>query len=245
MACANDKVLGMIRIAAVGDVHLGPEVRGTMRPHLADIGAHADVLLLAGDLTGHGTADEAELAAAEFRDLDVPVIAVLGNHDYLRGEEREITRVLRTAGITVLEDSGTVITGPGGRVGVAGTTGFAGGFPGQDAAWDGDPETNGFVRHWRRVARGFGEALAALDADFLVALTHYAPVTDTLAGEPPELYQFLGNHVLAEVIDGAATDLAIHAHAHAGQECGMTPGGVAVRNVALPVLRRPYGVYVV
>ncbi|MBV9094449.1 MAG: metallophosphoesterase family protein [Streptosporangiaceae bacterium] len=233
----------MIRVAAVSDVHLGPDVTGTIRPHLAGIADHADVLLLAGDLTQHGTTDETEIVAAEFRDIGVPVVAVLGNHDYQCDSQDAITRMLQAAGITVLEGSGIVLGLPGGRLGVAGTKGFGGGFPGRCGSEFGEPEMKAFVRHSRRLADAMGTALRDLDADFRVALTHYSPVADTLAGEPPEIYPFLGSYFLAEAADSAAAELAVHGHAHAGQECGVTPGGTPVRNVALPVLRRAYAVY--
>lgn len=233
----------MIRIAAVGDVHLGPDLRGTLRPHLEEVGACADVMLLAGDLTQHGTAEEAEVVVTEFGDLPVPVVAVLGNHDYQCDRSEQITRMLRGAGITVLEGSGVVLSLPGGRLGVAGTKGFGGGFRGRSGSEFGEPEMKAFVRHSRRLAEGLGQALRGLDADFLVALTHYSPVPDTLAGEPPEIYPFLGSYFLAEAADGADADLAVHGHAHAGQECGLTPGGIEVRNVALPVIRRAFAVY--
>ena len=234
----------MIRIAAVGDVHLAPDVRGTIRPHLEDIAAHADVLLLAGDLTQHGTVQEAEVAAAEFGGLDVPVVAVLGNHDYHGDAQDEITTLLEAAGITVLEGSGALLSVPGGRLGVAGTKGFGAGFRGRSGSEFGEPEMKEFIRHSRRLADGLGQALRALDADVRVALTHYSPIADTLAGEPPEIYPFLGSYFLAEAIDDARADLAVHGHAHAGQERGVTPGGTNVRNVALPVIGRAYAVYV-
>ncbi|MBV9854122.1 MAG: metallophosphoesterase [Streptosporangiaceae bacterium] len=233
----------MIRVAAVGDVHLGPDVRGRIRPHLSGIGEHADVLLLAGDLTQHGTMDEIEVVATEFRDLGVPVVAVLGNHDYQCDMEEEITAVLRDAGMTVLEGSGIVLSLPGGRLGVAGSKGFGGGFPGRGGSEFGEPEMKAFVRHSRRLATAMGEALCGLDADYRVALTHYAPVADTLEGEPCEIYPFLGSYFLAEAADNAEADLLVHGHAHAGSECGKTPGGAPVRNVALPVLHRAYAVY--
>jgi Icc-related predicted phosphoesterase len=131
----------------------------------------------------------------------------------------------------------------GGTLGVAGSKGFGGGFPGRCASEFGEPEMKDFVRHSRRLADGLAAALGDLDADYRVVLTHYSPVPETLTGEPPEIYPFLGSYFLAEAADGAAADLAIHGHAHAGQECGRTPGGVPVRNVALPVLRRAYAVY--
>ena len=233
----------MIRVAAVGDVHLAPDVRGRLRPHLTDIGAHADVLLLAGDLTQHGTCPEAEVVAAEFADLGIPVVAVLGNHDYHCDMADEITALLRASGMTVLDGTGVELDLPGGRLGVAGVKGFGGGFPSRCASEFGEPEMKDFVRHSRLLAEGLGKALRELSADFLVALTHYSPVPETLAGEPLEIYPFLGSYFLAEAADSAAVDLHVHGHAHAGSEQGVTPGGAPVRNVALPVLNRAYAVY--
>ena len=233
----------MIRIAAVGDVHLAPDVRGRIRPHLDRIGEHADVLLLAGDLTQHGMLPEAEVVAGEFANLDIPVVAVLGNHDHQCDMPDEITALLRASGMTVLEGSGVVLELPGGRLGIGGTKGFGGGFPNRCGTEFGEPEMKAFVRHSRKLAEAMGEALRGLDADFRVALTHYSPAAETLAGEPPEIYPFLGSYFLAEAADSANADLCGHGHAHAGPECGVTPGGAPVRNVALPVLQRAYAVY--
>ena len=178
----------MIRVAAVGDVHLGADVRGSIAPHLDGLGDDADALLLAGDLTQHGTVAEAEIVAEEFGGAGVPVIAVLGNHDYQSDQQADITRVLRLSGIHVLEGSGIEVRLPGGTLGVAGSKGFGGGFPGRCASEFGEPEMKGFVRHSRRLADGLAAALGALDSDVRVALTHYSPVPDTLTGEPPEIY---------------------------------------------------------
>jgi len=234
----------MIRVAAVGDVHLGPDVRGKIRPHLAEMAGHADVLLLAGDLTQHGTLREAEIVAAEFEGLGIPVVAVLGNHDYQCDQEDEITALLEAGGITMLEGTGIVLDLPGGRLGVGGSKGFGGGFPGLGGSEFGEPEMKAFVRHSRKLGHALGAALRGLDADIRVTLTHYAPVADTLKGEPPEIYPFLGSYFLAEATDSADVSMHIHGHAHAGTEHGTTPGGVPVRNVALPVLHRAYAVYV-
>ncbi|HEY1706141.1 MAG TPA: metallophosphoesterase [Trebonia sp.] len=233
----------MIRIAAVGDVHLAPDIGGTFRPHLANIGEQADVLLLAGDLTQHGTVAEAEVVAAEFADLGIPVVTVLGNHDYHSDSEEEITALLRESGMTVLDGTGVELDLPGGRLGVAGGKGFGGGFPHRSASEFGEREMKEFVRHSRLLAKTIGKALSGLSADFRVALTHYSPTAETLKGEPPEIYAFLGSYFLAEAADGANVDLCVHGHAHAGSECGTTPGGAPVRNVALPVLHRAYAVY--
>jgi Icc-related predicted phosphoesterase len=233
----------MIRVAAVGDVHLAEDLRGSLRPRFTGLAEHADVLLLAGDLTRHGDPAEARVVAEEFGGLDVPVVAVLGNHDYHCDRPEQITTLLKDAGIEILEGTGTVLSLPGGRLGVAGTKGFGAGFPGRSGSEFGEPEMKAFVRHSRLLAERLGHALKELDADFRVALTHYAPVEDTLAGEPCEIYPFLGSYFLAEAADSVPADLAVHGHAHAGTEKGRTPGGVPVRNVALPVLHRPYAVY--
>ena len=231
----------MITVAAVGDVHMDQEMRGRYRPRLGGLAGDADVLLLAGDLTKHGTVEEAQVVADEFRDLPVPVVAVLGNHDYTRCPRGD-RRLAAGRGITVVE-GGHGRGLPGGRLGVAGVKGFALGFPGQCASEFGEPEMKCFARSSREAAERLGAALASLDADTVVALTHYAPVRDTLAGEPVEIFPFLGSYLLAEAIDAAGAALAVHGHAHRGTEVGMTAGGVPVRNVALPVLGRPYGVY--
>jgi Icc-related predicted phosphoesterase len=233
----------LIRIAAVGDVHMDADVVGRYRPALERLGEHADVLLLAGDLTRHGTVAEAKCVATEFSGLPVPVIAVLGNHDHHADQPGEVTLVLEEAGLTVLEGAGTVLTVDGARLGVAGAKGFGGGFAGRCASDFGEPEMKAFIRTTSRSANRLGEVLRGLECDVLVALTHYAPVPDTLAGEPLEIYPFLGSYLLGQAIDSAPTALAVHGHAHAGCERGTTPGGVRVRNVAHPVIKQAYSVF--
>jgi Icc-related predicted phosphoesterase len=233
----------VIRIAAVGDVHLDADVLGRFRPALDQLDEHADVLLLAGDLTRHGSVAEAACVAKEFRDLAVPVIAVLGNHDHHCDQPGPLTRVLTDAGISVLEGTSTTVDCRGGRLGVAGVKGFGGGFAGRCATAFGEPEMKAFVRTTERSADSLAAALAGLDCDVRVALTHFSPVPDTLVGEPLEIYPFLGSYLLAQAIDAGAAALALHGHAHKGTERGVTPGGVPVRNVAHPVIGRAYAVY--
>jgi Icc-related predicted phosphoesterase len=230
-------------VAAVGDIHMDHDVLGRYRPALEHIADKADVLLLAGDLTRHGSADEARCVAAEFGGLAVPVVAVLGNHDYHADQVDDVVKILEASGIEVLECSGTVLACHEVRLGVAGAKGFGGGFAGRCASEFGEPQMKAFIRHTREIAECFGTALRVLDCDVRVALTHYAPVPETLLGEPPEIYPFLGSYLLAEAIDSAPTDLAVHGHAHAGAERGTTPGGVRVRNVAHPVIKQAYNVY--
>ncbi|MDP9865665.1 MULTISPECIES: metallophosphoesterase family protein [Streptosporangium] len=232
-----------LRIAAVGDVHLDESLRGSYRARLEGVEEHADVLLLAGDLTRHGTLEEARVVAEEFRDLPIPVVAVLGNHDHHSDLPAEIAALLSGAGITVLHDDSTVLDIDGVRLGVVGGKGFGGGYAGKCASDFGEPEIKAFVGHTKRIAERWRVALKELQADRRVVLSHYSPVKDTLHGEPLEIYPFLGSYLLAEAVDAEGADLIVHGHAHAGTEKGVTPGGVRVRNVALPVLGRAYGVY--
>lgn len=233
----------MIRAAAVGDIHVGAECAGRLRPHYDALHEHADLLLLAGDLTRCGTAREAEVLAGELAGVRVPVVAVLGNHDLHADQTGEVVAVLERAGVHVLDGTATVLDIGGVSVGVAGTKGFGGGFPGASGADFGEPEMKAFMRHSRAVACGLQDALSVLATDVRIALTHYAPVEDTLRGERLEIYPFLGCWLLAEAIDMAGADVAFHGHAHRGAERGVTPGGVRVRNVAEPVLGHPYRVY--
>ncbi|WP_255686644.1 metallophosphoesterase family protein [Micromonospora okii] len=233
----------MIRIAAVGDVHMDEDVVGRFRPALDELPDCADVLLLAGDLTRHGTEAEARCVAREFGGLGVPVLTVLGNHDHQSDQVPQVVKVLEDAGIRVLEGEGTVLEFPGGRLGVAGVKGFGGGFAGRCASDFGEPEMKAFVRTTNESARALEAALRGLDCDLLVALTHYSPVPDTLAGEPLEIYPFLGSYQLGQAIDSTPTALALHGHAHAGSERGTTPGGVRVRNVAHPVIKQAYSIF--
>jgi Icc-related predicted phosphoesterase len=233
----------MIRVAAAGDLHVGTDMAGTYRGRLGQLAGQADVFLVAGDLTRHGTVEEGRVAAGELRDLGLPVIAVLGNHDYHSDREEEIADVLRDAGVTVLEGDGTVVECGGTRLGVAGGKGFGGGFEGKCASDFGEPEMKAFVQHTKAFSDLLGTALLELDADVRVSLTHYAPAEDTLEGEPPEIYPFLGSYLMGEAIDAARPALAVHGHAHKGTEKGMTEGGVRVRNVALPVIQHAYALY--
>ncbi|MEU6985370.1 metallophosphoesterase [Streptomyces sp. NPDC046324] len=236
----------VVRVAAVGDIHLGHDSRGLLRPSFATLPDRADLLLLAGDLTRHGTVAEAEVVAGEVADVGVPVVAVLGNHDHHSGEEAEVSRVLADAGVAVLEGTTTVLSLHGERTGVAGTKGFCGGFAGRSAGEFGEQEMKDFVRVTRRSADSLRRALTELADDgcaLRIALTHFAPVPDTLAGEPREIYPFLGSYLLAEAMDEAGADLAVHGHAHLGTEHGMTAGGIRVRNVAQPVIGKAYALY--
>jgi Icc-related predicted phosphoesterase len=210
---------------------------------LAGVNEAADLLLLAGDVTRNGEVDEAHRLVRELRAVRIPVIAVLGNHDYHQDAQQEITAVLQGAGIVVLECSSTTTDVAGVRVGVTGCKGFGGGFVGACASDYGEPEMKAFTRHGKQIAARFGAALDAVQADVHVALLHYSPVVDTLRGERLEIYPFLGSYLLAEEVDRVAADLVVHGHAHAGSARGRTAGGIPVRNVAQPVIQQAYALF--
>ena len=233
----------MIRVAAVGDVHVGTDSAGRLAPRLAGLADHADVFLLAGDLTHRGRPEEAKVLAEELRGVRVPTIAVLGNHDYHSDEQDGVTEVLEQAGIRVLEGDAVVLEIGGRRVGIAGSKGFGGGFAGACASDFGEPEMKAFVGHTKALAGRLERALGGLRTDRRIVLLHYSPVAETLAGEPREIHAFLGSYLLAEAVDRVGADLVLHGHAHRGSRDGTTPGGVPVRNVAAPVIGRAYEVF--
>lgn len=235
----------MIRVAAFGDVHAGADSVGFLRPHLVHLAEQADVLVVAGDLTRHGTVEEADVLAAELSDvaLSVPVVAVLGNHDHHGDDPAGVAARMERVGVRVLEGVATAVDVGGERLGIAGVKGFGGGFTGASGSDFGEPEMKDFMRHSKTVAANLERALGGVDADHRLVVTHYSPVPDTLQGERLEIYPFLGSSYLAEAIDRHGADLAVHGHAHAGSEQGCTPGGVQVRNVAQPVLGQAYKVY--
>jgi Icc-related predicted phosphoesterase len=235
-----------LRVAAVGDLHVGVDSAGSLRQALSGIEDEADVLLLAGDLTRRGERGEVEVLTRELQDVPVPILAVLGNHDHHSGRADVVIRMLEDAGVRLVDGSAEIVPIRGRALGVAGTKGFGGGFVGASGSDFGEKEMKAFVRHSMELAAGLEAGLRVLDgrgADLRVALTHYSPVRETLEGEPHEIFPFLGSYYLAEAIDAAGADLALHGHAHRGREFGATAGGVPVRNVAQPVIDAAYRVY--
>jgi Icc-related predicted phosphoesterase len=231
----------VIRLAAVGDLHFSDDLEGRLRPHLEAAVGQVDVLLLAGDLTYRGLPREARALARELQDLPFPVVAVLGNHDYHHGREAEIAAILSSSGIHVLEGASVTLTIAGTPLVIAGVKGFGGGFAGACVTEFGEPQVKAFAAEARRSADRLREALlSASDGAPRVALLHYAPVEGTLLGEHPGRWPFLGSYLLARAIDDGGAMLALHGHAHIGSPEAVTPGGVPVRNVAQPLIRRPF-----
>ena len=233
----------MIRVAAVGDLHVGTDAHAQWRDALKPVSDEADVLLIAGDLTRIGTPEEGRAVASALELVSIPIVAVLGNHDYHGGCEEEICGILGARGVHVLEGTTACIDVGDARVGIAGSKGFGGGFVNACGSDFGEPEMKAFIRHTAAVSGQLRRSLDSLDVDLRVALLHYSPIPETLQGEHLQIYPFLGSHLLGEAVDRAGADLVVHGHAHAGSERGATPGGAAVRNVAQPVIHSAYRVY--
>lgn len=226
----------MIRIAAIGDLHIRTTVPDGMVRHVADLDRRADLLVIAGDITNHGTLLQAELAAELFRRLRLPIVAVLGNHDRRTLRRIAFCKALASGGVTVLDGTSRVFELNGQRVGIAGVGGSGGGF------WpDEGPDTlsrkacQRLAVRARREAARLDHALRELEADATVVVTHFAPTISTLGREPVAKYPLLGNIELSRVIDQHDVDLVLHGHAHLGNPLGRTPGGTLVRNVAIDV----------
>src|SRR5690349_993140 len=228
--------MAFVRVAAIGDLHCTKASQGAFQPLMAGIHEAADLLLIAGDLTDYGLPEEAQILIRELSTLHLPVVAVLGNHDRESGREDDVRQVLTEGGVTVLDGDACEIKG----VGIAGVTGFGGGFGKHALAPWGEPVIKQFVHAAVEEALKLEKALARLRVESLIALLHYAPVQQTVGGEPLEIYPFLGSSRLEEPIGRYPVSLVFHGHAHRGQLEGATKTGVPVYNVSMPLLSRSY-----
>lgn len=233
----------MIRIAAAGDIHFDRLSHNRLAEHMNNLSEKADLFLLAGDLTQTGHPDEMRVVANDLKNSSVPVVAVLGNHDYHVNQVSIVSQILKEAGVILLERTSTIITINGEKIGIAGAKGFGGGFVGAAGADFGEPEMKSFMRHSKTEARQLEQVIKDLDTDYKIVLLHYSPTTQTLTGEKKEIYPFLGCYYLAEAADYGKADIVFHGHAHRGIERGETPGGIPVRNVAQPVIRHAFNIY--
>ena len=224
-----------LRIAALGDLHVSKSSQGVFQPLFSQISASADVLALCGDFTDYGAPDEARVLARELTtSVKIPIVAVLGNHDYQSGHEGEITQILRDSGVTVLDGEATEVHG----IGFAGVKGFCGGFGrGALGPW-GEKAIKAFVQEAVDEALKLEAALARLRTPRRVALLHYSPVRATVEGEPIEIFPYLGSSRLEEPINRYRVSAVFHGHAHRGTPEGRTSTGVPVYNVAMPLLAR-------
>jgi Icc-related predicted phosphoesterase len=226
-----------MRVAATADLHFSPQAYDRVREPFSHIRDEADVLVIAGDLTNYGTPEEMHSLLNALVRLRLPIVAVLGNHDYESGREQELIKMLRDEGVKVLDGSSYERDG----VGFAGTKGFLGGFGRGMLTSFGEKEVKLFVQAALDETMKLERALTMLRAEKLVIVTHYAPIAETVHGEPVEIWPYLGNSRLSEVIDRHQAVLALHGHAHHGQLDGKTVGGIPVHNVALSLLMKHNG----
>jgi Icc-related predicted phosphoesterase len=234
---APPRMARSLRVAAVGDLHCTKTSEGAFQGLFAKIGESADVLALCGDLTDYGTPDEARVLAKELAATKVAKLAVLGNHDFESNAADEVARILTdAAGVVVLDGTAVEVLG----VGFAGAKGFAGGFGARALQGWGEAPVKAFVAAAVEEALKLESALARLRTPGRVALLHYAPIGATAAGEPAEIYPFLGSSRLEEPINRYAPQAVFHGHAHRGELEGVTATGVPVYNVAMPLLRRRF-----
>ena len=226
----------VVRVAAMADLHCTRNSQGQLQPLLAQAAAGADVLLLGGDLTDYGLPEEAHVLARELNAVKVPLVGVLGNHDFESGQQAEVSKILAGAGVTMLDGDACEVAG----VGIAGVKGFAGGFGrGTLGAW-GEDAIKHFVREALDETMKLESARARLRTPQRIALLHYAPIRATVEGEPPEIFAFLGSSRLEEPLNRYAVSVVFHGHAHRGTPEGKTDDGVPVYNVSLPLLRRAF-----
>ena len=222
-----------MRIGATADLHFFSPKYGMVQEQLGRVRDEADLLVVAGDLTNYGKPPEMEQLLNSLVRLRLPIVAVLGNHDYESGCQVELMRMVTEAGIKLLD--GTAYERDG--VGFAGTKGFPGGFGRGALTAFGEPEVKAFVQGAIDEALKLERAMAQLRTAKRIVVLHYAPVGDTIRGEAPEIYPYLGSSRLAEVIDRHGADLVFHGHAHHGFPDGKTTAGIPVRNVALTILQ--------
>jgi Icc-related predicted phosphoesterase len=230
-----------MRVAAMGDLHVREDNESSYRELFGEISREADVLVLTGDLTDLGKPREAEILAHDLKACSIPVVGVLGNHDYECGCPEEVTKILRDAGMKILDGQAVEIDG----VGFVGVKGFAGGFGRRMLGSFGEPAIKQFVNEAMNEALRLENAMRQVRSKRSMVILHYAPVADTIESEPEEIYPFLGSSRLGETIDRFKVSAIVHGHAHRGRFEGRTPGGQPVYNVAKHIEKpsgKPYAI---
>jgi Icc-related predicted phosphoesterase len=226
------------RIAAVGDIHVRENERGKWTEYFKEVSRRADVLLICGDLTDTGDEVEAQVLAEELKSCTIPVVGVLGNHDFEKGRHKLIRQIVQNANVHILDGESIII----GDVGFAGVKGFGGGFDKHMLSMFGEGAMKAFVQEAVDEALHLERALARLDSENenlkKIALMHYSPVRETVVGEPEVIFPFLGSPRLAEPLNRKNVLAAFHGHAHIGTLEGQTSAGVKVFNVSKPILQR-------
>jgi len=223
-----------MKLAAVADIHLAERDRESDIRQFSMVNELADALVIAGDFTNHGMPEEMRVCLNVLEHVRVPIIAVLGNHDHESGHQDELAGMLRLAGVHLLD--GHCFESD--NVGFAGTKGFCGGFAPHELLPFGEQGIKTFVEIAEREAVKLDYGLAQIQADIKVSITHYAPILETIIGEPEPIFPFLGSSRLERVLERHRPALALHGHAHHGIFSGETKSGIRVCNVALPILRQ-------
>jgi Icc-related predicted phosphoesterase len=222
-----------VRIAAVGDLHYDATRGTSFRDMFAEVNQTADILVLCGDMTTHGKPEQMSAFMEELAGVDIPIVSVLGNHDYEAGQHEELAAIMQDRGIKVLDGTTIEIDG----VGFCGTKGFAGGFGRGALAPFGELLIKEFVQSALDEANKIENGLRSLATEVRVCVLHYAPIFETVVGEPEAIWPFLGSSRLLQPIDTIGCDVVFHGHAHHGTVEGVTPGGIPVYNVAQPLLQ--------
>ena len=225
-----------VRVAALGDLHCTKTSAGALHAMFARVSESADMLLMAGDLTDYGLPEEARVLARELTAVRIPIVAVLGNHDFESDKSDEVRQILVDAGVTVLDGDACEVQG----IGIAGVRGFCGGFGPRALGLWGEPITKLFVREAVDEALKLESALARLRTTEVIALLHYSPIQQTVEGEPLEIYPFLGSSRLEEPLDALSRDARHPRSRSSGQLEGQTKTGTPVYNVSMPLLARTF-----
>ena len=240
---AGDPEPTCVRLAAAGDVHCHAGNREWIEEAIAGLEGHADLLLLAGDLTTHGEPEQARILADACRDRSFSIFAVLGNHDHHVDRAAEVTAILEQAGVAVLERDHAIIDHPAAEIGIVGLKGFVGGFDSFRLPDFGEPALRRLYAETARDVAALDEGLRAIaHCPVRVVLLHYAPIAETLEGEPREIWAMLGTDRLAVPLVEHQPQLVLHGHAHAGTFAG-TLGRIPVHNVSVPVMGRDFWIF--
>jgi Icc-related predicted phosphoesterase len=243
----GDEMKNTLRLAAIGDLHCKLSSAGKFSSIFEQVHEHADALLLCGDLTDYGLLEEARVLTEGLKQVvaRIPILSVLGNHDYQSGKQAEIQKLLSSEGIISLDGNCFEIQG----VGFTGTKGFAGGFKGRSLQAWGEDAIKAFVQESRQEAMKLESSLSRMTMRSRVVLLHYSPIRETVIGESPETYPFLGSSFLEEALDRHPVSVVFHGHAHGGSPEGHTANKIPVYNVSLPLMRnlfsekRPYRIF--
>lgn len=225
-----------VRVAAIADIHCSKTSRNTLRPLFAQLSNRADILVIGGDLTDYGLPEEAQILIEELADVQMPIVAVLGNHDYEADQVELLKQIFCERGITILDGDTCEIYG----ISFAGIKGFGGGFGYGTLGYWGEPAIKQFVQEALDETLRLEAALARMQTEQRVVIMHYAPIRATVEGESPELFPFLGCSRLEEPLNRALVTAVLHGHAHAGAPEGRTSNNIPVYNVSLPVLQRTF-----